>query len=320
MELKISLALPDEALLPELAAALEKRVELASRARLPRFWPIIDWLHAHSKGTPRQIRFRRIYRGILAAVLWILSLVLLLPAFFAPQKLGSFIPLGLICALLAEAVLLYIIPKIMGAANLVLGVIIIRRFSWPCFPGHAYHGALALAAEQFSCKQIIAVGARSADRIFLCVQAPLNGKPSIPVNDGRQAAGSADIAIYVDAGIAFIGKHIVEAIPPPGLSAGGGDPSPIKVVGNICDLPAGQKAVVDFLHKRSAVWIQLQCIVLCPSIAKGDGTGNHAVLRIIGQTALDVHSHLCAAKFSITLQHGLQKDAFGTSRNVLLTE
>lgn len=125
MELKISLALPDEALLPELAAALEKRVELASRARLPRFWPIIDWLHAHSKGTPRQIRFRRIYRGILAAVLWILSLVLLLPAFFAPQELGSFIPLGLICALLAEAVLLYIIPKIMGAANLVLGGIIL---------------------------------------------------------------------------------------------------------------------------------------------------------------------------------------------------
>ena len=113
MELKISLALPDEALLPELAAALEKRVELASRARLPRFWPIIDWLHAHSKGTPRQIRFRRIYRGILAAVLWILSLVLLLPAFFAPQELGSYIPLGLICALLAEALLLYIIPKIM---------------------------------------------------------------------------------------------------------------------------------------------------------------------------------------------------------------
>ena len=94
MELKISLALPDEALLPELAAALEKRVELASRARLPGF----GRSSTGSMPIPKARHDKYAFGGSIA-VSWrrcfgFLSLVLLLPAFFAPQELGSYIPLG----------------------------------------------------------------------------------------------------------------------------------------------------------------------------------------------------------------------------------
>lgn len=125
MELTISLAQPDEALLPEIADALEKRVELSSRAKFPKLWAIIDRLNAHSEKSPRKRRIRRIYRGGMASVLWVLSLILLLPAYFAPQELGDLIPLGIVCIVLAEVLLNCILPKVIGILNLLTGGVIL---------------------------------------------------------------------------------------------------------------------------------------------------------------------------------------------------
>ena len=152
------------------------------------------------------------------------------------------------------------------------------------------------------------------------MQAPLDGQPRVPVDDGRQAAGGAYVAVNVDAGVPFVREHGVETVPAPGLPACGGDPAPVQVVGYVDDLPAGQEAVVYFLHQGRPVGIQLQGVVLRPPIAEGDRAGDHTVFRIVGQAPLDVHGHLGAAEFCVALQHGLQKDTFRAGGNVFLAE
>lgn len=75
-----------EALVPEVSRALEKRLELASRERLPGLWKRTDELA--SGAAPRQMpRGRVIYRRIIGVIMIALGLFLLIPALVKPSEM-----------------------------------------------------------------------------------------------------------------------------------------------------------------------------------------------------------------------------------------
>ncbi len=83
--------LDTEALLPQLAAALEKRVELHSRQRLPGLWQVTDKLSNAKRGSQPVANHRKRLRQFLGLILWVLGLLMLAPGLIDPQEL--FIPL-----------------------------------------------------------------------------------------------------------------------------------------------------------------------------------------------------------------------------------
>lgn len=84
-------SLDPEALLPQLTAALEKRVEIHSRQRLPGLWQVTDKLSKTERGSQTVATHRKRLRQFLGLVLWVLGLLMLAPGLIDPQKL--FVPL-----------------------------------------------------------------------------------------------------------------------------------------------------------------------------------------------------------------------------------
>ena len=83
--------LDTETLLPQLAAALEKRVELHSRQRLPGLWQVTHKLSNAERGSQPVATHRKRLRHFLGLLLWVLGLLMLAPGLIDPQEL--FVPL-----------------------------------------------------------------------------------------------------------------------------------------------------------------------------------------------------------------------------------
>ena len=76
-----------EQLVPEVSVVLEKRVELASRQRLPGMWKATDSV-AQKSGTPRPMtRGRLIYRRVVGIALIVLGLFMMISGLMKPQEL-----------------------------------------------------------------------------------------------------------------------------------------------------------------------------------------------------------------------------------------
>ena len=76
-----------EQLVPEVSVVLEKRVELASRQRLPGMWKATD-SGAQKSGTPRPMtRGRLIYRRVVGIALIVLGLFMMISGLMKPQEL-----------------------------------------------------------------------------------------------------------------------------------------------------------------------------------------------------------------------------------------
>lgn len=81
-------SLDTEALLPQLSAALEQRMELYSRQRLPSLWQVTDKLSKAGRVSQSVANHRKRLRQFLGLTLWVLGLLLLAPGLIAPQELA----------------------------------------------------------------------------------------------------------------------------------------------------------------------------------------------------------------------------------------
>ena len=75
-----------ELLVPEVSQALETRVELASRKRLPGMWKVTDSLSQKHTSDPMP-RGRLIYRRVVGIALIVLGLFMMIPGLMKPQEL-----------------------------------------------------------------------------------------------------------------------------------------------------------------------------------------------------------------------------------------
>lgn len=75
-----------EQLFPEVSVALEKRVELASRRRVPGMWKATDSL-SQKGGAQQMTRGRLVYRRVVGIALIVLGLLMLIPGLKEPEEL-----------------------------------------------------------------------------------------------------------------------------------------------------------------------------------------------------------------------------------------
>lgn len=76
-----------DALVPEVSEALGKRVELASRRRLPGLWKLTDSLTQQGDVPKEMPRSRLIYRRVVGIALIVLGLFMLIPGLREPQEM-----------------------------------------------------------------------------------------------------------------------------------------------------------------------------------------------------------------------------------------
>lgn len=96
-----------DALATQVAWMLEKRVELASRKRLPGLWKITDKLNATSRVTGAELKHRRERKRWWGGLLLIMGIFLFVPGIMKPQELPG--------------------PLIVGFLAIVMGVLYLRR-------------------------------------------------------------------------------------------------------------------------------------------------------------------------------------------------
>jgi len=82
-------------LLPEVTAALEKRMEAEGRRRLPGLWKVIDRLPG-GKAPYEMTKGRRIYRRVMGILLLLVGLFLVIPGLVAPDELLGPLLVGLL--------------------------------------------------------------------------------------------------------------------------------------------------------------------------------------------------------------------------------
>lgn len=95
-----------DTLVDEVAAALEKQVELNSRAKLPAIWSFID-KSSSRRADEGVIRRRKIVRKIYGIILLVLGIFLLLPGLMKPKELLLPLIVGIISAVIG---ILQILP------------------------------------------------------------------------------------------------------------------------------------------------------------------------------------------------------------------
>ena len=76
-----------EQLIPEVSVVLEKRVELASRQRLPGMWKATDSMAQKDGASGRMTRGRLLYRRIVGVTLIVLGLFMLIAGLKKPEEL-----------------------------------------------------------------------------------------------------------------------------------------------------------------------------------------------------------------------------------------
>lgn len=88
----------DERLVPQLAAALDKCAELASRARLPGLWRLIDRIRNVPRASEKTLRRRRVLYRVYGVIMLISGLILLIPGLMAPRELLEPLIVGALAA------------------------------------------------------------------------------------------------------------------------------------------------------------------------------------------------------------------------------
>ena len=114
--------------LEQIAAILEKRMELSSRLQFPKLWRWID-NRASKRTHKKETKIASNLRLFLGLVNWILSLIALLPAMIAPRELWILLLFGFLCLVSGTVILwrkkktLLIILSFLVGAVLCFGAI-----------------------------------------------------------------------------------------------------------------------------------------------------------------------------------------------------
>lgn len=109
-----------DALLPQVCAALNQRLELYSRQKLPGLWKVTDRLSQRKPAS--QTAGRRWFRLAMGLLLWVLGLLLLAPGLTDPQQL--FVPLvaGAAVFILGQLTVWLYHRTLLGILDLVCGL------------------------------------------------------------------------------------------------------------------------------------------------------------------------------------------------------
>lgn len=99
------------AFLPQLAWALDKRLELHSRRTMPGVWSVTDRLNRMPKAPEAVRKRRRVRYRIYGVILLVLGLFLLIPALMEPQELAVPLVVGALCVVSG---ILYLRPRRKG--------------------------------------------------------------------------------------------------------------------------------------------------------------------------------------------------------------
>jgi len=78
-------AMDIEALLPQVSLALEKRVELASRKRLPGIWRVTDYFRQQPRASGKALRKRRKHTRVLGVLCLALGIIAFIPGLMEPR-------------------------------------------------------------------------------------------------------------------------------------------------------------------------------------------------------------------------------------------
>lgn len=81
----------DEALLPQLAAALRARSEFVGRKRYPRLWRGIDWIYSRPRASEETLRRRQVSYRVWGVAMLALAVFVLVPALMPPFNLSLFL-------------------------------------------------------------------------------------------------------------------------------------------------------------------------------------------------------------------------------------
>lgn len=111
----------DDALTPQLSQVLERCTQLASRKRLPVLWRLSDWLNRVPKADPEVLKKRRKREGVLGAVLWAVSMFLLVPSVMEPRALTGPLVLSAVGFLMSCAAMKSTKRRLMAGLNLAMG-------------------------------------------------------------------------------------------------------------------------------------------------------------------------------------------------------
>ena len=108
----------------QVSRALEKRVELASRERMPKLWELTDKLNSVEKAPEDVLGNRRRRRRALGFFCWLLSLALIVPCAMQPRELLWPLIVGAACFVVGSASLWRNAPRLLGAAGLIAGALL----------------------------------------------------------------------------------------------------------------------------------------------------------------------------------------------------
>lgn len=101
-------------LTPQLAAALDKRLELHSRRTMPGLWSVTDRLNGRPRAPEAVLKRRRVRYRIYGAVLLALGLFLLIPGLMEPRELTHLLVVGALCVVIGAV---YLSPRRSGPAR-----------------------------------------------------------------------------------------------------------------------------------------------------------------------------------------------------------
>lgn len=113
-----------DALCPQVSHALEKRTELLGRQKNPRLWATIDKLNSVPKVSPQVSAKRRRRMAFWALLIWLLSLVLLIPGCLEPRQMPVGLAAGLAGFVLGSAVLWSQRRRLLGGLSLAVGILL----------------------------------------------------------------------------------------------------------------------------------------------------------------------------------------------------
>lgn len=113
-----------DALCPQVSHALEKRTELLGRQKNPRLWATIDKLNSVPKVSPQVSAKRRRRMAFWGLLIWLLSLVLLIPGCLEPRQMPVGLAAGLAGFVLGSAILWSQRRRLLGGLSLAVGILL----------------------------------------------------------------------------------------------------------------------------------------------------------------------------------------------------
>ncbi len=113
-----------DALCPQVSHALEKRTELLGRKENPRLWAAVDKLRGVPKVSPQVSAKRRRRLAFGALLVWLLSLVLVIPGWLEPRQMPVGLAAGLAGFVLGSAILWVQRRRLLGGLSLAVGILL----------------------------------------------------------------------------------------------------------------------------------------------------------------------------------------------------